>query len=124
MLAQALGLGAAAFGLPPVLAPRFFGRLAGMDPGDNPVLAVAYRSVGIRDVAIGLGLWSAAAHGGNYAPWLLARLLADAGDTAATALAIAAGVRDTRFYGLTALAAGASLAGACLWQQARASRSP
>ena len=39
------------------------------------------RSLGVRDVVMGIGLWSAAAHGGKYLPWLLARILVDGGDT-------------------------------------------
>ena len=41
---------------------------------------------GARDIAVGMGLWSAAAHGGNYAPWLLARAICDGGDTLAALL--------------------------------------
>ena len=119
-LAQALGLATVGFGAAAFAAPRFFSRLFGLDDPSEPTVAAAYRSVGARDIAIGLGLWSAAAHGGKYAPWVLARMLCDSGDTAAALLAIARGERNARFLGLTGLAAGASAFGAWLWSEARA----
>lgn len=117
-LAAALGLGTVAFGLLPVVLPRQFARLFGF-PALDPTLATAFRSVGVRDVVLGMGLWSAAAHGGNFAPWLLARLLSDGGDTLAIALAAASGARQPRFLALGALALGATLADGALYLLAR-----
>ncbi|CAA9247381.1 MAG: hypothetical protein AVDCRST_MAG77-2952 [uncultured Chloroflexi bacterium] len=119
-LAKALGLGTAAFGIVPFFWPRYFSRLSGLADPAEPTTEAAYRSVGARDLAIGLGLWSAAAHGGKYAPWVLARLICDTLDTVAALLAIRRGERDPRFLGLTGMAAGAAAFGAWLWSQARA----
>jgi hypothetical protein len=118
--ARAIGMATVAFGVVPFASPRAFSALFGLVPGEEPTVAAAFRSVGARDIAIGLGIWSAATHGGNYAPWLLARTVCDAGDTVAALLAIRAGVRDPRFLGLTGMAAGAAVLGAFLWRQARA----
>jgi hypothetical protein len=118
-VAAALGAGAIAFGVVPVLSPGLFARLFGLHPPSDPTLAAAFRSVGARDIAVGMGLWSAAAYGGNYAPWLLARAICDGGDTLAALLAIRAGARDPRFLGLTALAFGATAASVLLHRQAR-----
>ena len=98
---------------------RMFARLFGLHPPSDPTLAAAFRSVGARDVAVGMGLWSAAARGGNYAPWLLARAICDGGDTLAALIAIRAGARDPRFLGLTAMAIAASAVGVLLHRQAR-----
>jgi hypothetical protein len=118
-LAAALGVGTVAFGVVPALSPGLFARLFGLHPPSDPTLAAAFRSVGARDIAVGMGLWSAAAHRGNYAPWLLARAICDGGDTVAALLAVRAGVRDPRFLGLTALAFAATVVGALLHRQAR-----
>jgi hypothetical protein len=119
-LAQALGLGTVAFGVVPFFWPRWFSRLFGLaDPGE-PTTEAAYRSVGARDLAIGLGLWSAATHGGAYAPWVLARAICDSLDAVAALLAVRRGERNPRFLSLTAMAAGAAAFGAWLWTRARA----
>jgi Domain of unknown function (DUF4267) len=119
-LALGLGLGSVAFGVAPVVAPRFFARLFGVAVGDDPTTLVAVRSVGVRDLVIGLGLWSAAAHGGRYAPWVLARALSDTGDTLACAIALAQGADRRGFKSLTVLAGGAAVSGFALWLRARA----
>src|SRR5437868_9917932 len=103
-LAVGLGLGSIAFGMTPFLAPRFSARLVGVPLSDAPSAAVAIRSVGVRDAVIGMGLWSAARHGGNYGPWLLARALCDLGDSLAIGLAIAAGERSPRLLALGGVA--------------------
>jgi hypothetical protein len=118
-LSAMLGLGAAWFGAPPIVAPAFFGRLFGMDVAGQPALQTAVRSVGVRDVVIGVGLWSAAVHGGNVAPWLLARALTDTGDALATLIALRQGVRSRGFIGLSLLALAASATGWGLWIAAR-----
>ena len=117
--AKALGLATVAFGVVPFVAPGFFSTVFGLRRPDDPTVAAAYRSVGVRDVAIGLGIWSAAAHGGNYAPWLLARAICDGGDFVAGLMGILGGARDKRFIGLNALALGAAVTGAALHRQAR-----
>ena len=128
-VASALGLGTLAFGALPAILPRQFARLFGFPTLDDTV-ASAFRAVGVRDAVMGMGLWSASAHGGNYAPWVLARLLTDAGDTLAIALTVATNPRvrrNARFVALGAVALGATLAdGALFWRarQTDAARGP
>lgn len=117
-LAAGMGLMIAAFGAAPLLAPRGFGRLFGLKPS-GPAEVSVVRSVGGRDVVMGLGLWSAAAHGGHYAPWLLGRLLTDGCDAVATGFAAAQGARSSRFLALGGLALAATLADAALYWLAR-----
>jgi Domain of unknown function (DUF4267) len=118
-LAAWLGLGSAAFGVAPLVAPRAFARLFGLAGADDPTTAVAVRSVGVRDLVLGLGLWSAATHGGRYAPWLLARALSDTGDTLACAVALRQGADAPGFKALAGLAAAAAAGGFGLWLGAR-----
>ncbi|HEX2036029.1 MAG TPA: hypothetical protein VHS99_17755 [Chloroflexota bacterium] len=117
-LVAGLGAGSVVFGVAPALAPRFFARLFGLD-AVTPAAAVAVRSVGVRDAVLGLGLWAVAVQGGYYLPWLLARLVCDAGDTLAVALAVRAGARQPRFLALGGLALGAATTGAYLFRAAR-----
>ena len=117
-LAAGMGIAIVAFGAAPLLAPRGFTRLVGFKPS-GPAETSVVRSVGVRDVVIGLGLWSAAAHGGRYAPWLLGRLLTDGGDTAAVGIAAAQGAKGPRFLALCGLALAATVADAALYWLAR-----
>ena len=116
--AAALGLATVAFGVTPLVAPGAFARLFGF-PEPDVSTAAMMRSLGIRDMVMGAGLWSAAAHDGNYVPWLLARLLTDGGDALAIGIGTAAGYRDRRFLALGALAVGAMAGDAVLWRLAR-----
>jgi hypothetical protein len=102
-LASGLGLGTVAFGVLPLTLPTAFAALFGF-PARDPATLSMVRSLGLRDLVMGLGLWSAAAHGGNYAPWLLARTLTDGGDTLAIAIAAAQGQRQPRLLALGAIA--------------------
>lgn len=81
VLAAGLGIGTALFATAALVAPRRFARFFGFSAPDPCAVSMLY-SIGARDVALGMGLWSAATHGGNYALWLLARLLVDSGDAA------------------------------------------
>jgi hypothetical protein len=119
-LARWLGIGSIVFGVVPALAPRWSTRLFALPLAPEPAGAAVARSVGVRDAVIGMGLWSAAAHGGNFAPWLLARALCDTGDAIALGLAIRAGARDPRLAALAGIAAGAAIGGWLLHRQARA----
>jgi hypothetical protein len=101
-----------------LLVPRRFGDLFGMTIND-PAVESVFRSVGVREVVIGIGLWSAASHGGRYQPWLLARALIDGGDTLAVAAAVAAGSRAPRFLALGGVALGAALTDSALYWLAR-----
>ena len=118
-LTAALGAGSVAFGLPPLLAPRFCGRVFGFASINQPDVATAFRSIGARDVAVGYGLWRAAQRGEDVAPWLLARLICDTTDTVGCAIAIGEGIRHPRFLTLTGFAALAAAGAALLFQQAR-----
>ncbi len=114
-----VGLSLVAFGALPVVAPGPFARLFGFERPDAAVASMM-RSLGVRDALMGVGLWSAASHGGKYLPWLLARTLTDGGDTLAVGLAVAQGKRDPRFIALGALALGATITEAALYAIARA----
>ena len=118
-LATAIALSMVAFGALPAVAPGPFARLFGFAAPDAATASMM-RSLGVRDVVMGIGLWSAAAHGGKYLPWLLARILVDGGDTLAVGLAIAQGKRTPRFIGLGALALGAAITETALYTIARA----
>ncbi len=118
---RALGLGTVVFGAAPLLAPRFFGKLFGINAANDPTVATAIRSVGARDLVIGLGLLSALQHqdARGVADWLLARVACDACDTLGVSLALAQGARSRGFVALGGLALGATLVGAGLrlrWQ--------
>jgi hypothetical protein len=105
-------VGALAFGVLPALWPRQFGRWCGIAHAESPTVATAIRSVGIRDAVIGLGLWRAAQRrDASWPAWLLARAACDTGDTLAVGMAVAAGARDRRFYGLGGLALAAAAYG-------------
>ena len=117
-LAAGLGLSLMAFGILPAVAPKPFARLFGFEQ-PTAETASMMRSIGVRDAVMGAGLWSAAAHGGKYAPWLLSRILADGGDAVAISIAAAQGKRQPRFLGLGGLALAATVADAALWALAR-----
>src|SRR5215469_423345 len=123
LLAAGLGIGVALFSWAAVASPRRLGRFFGISAPDPSVDSMIY-SIGARDVAMGMGLWSAATHGGKYAPWLLARLIVDGGDAAGIAVAVARGWRNPRFLALGGLALGAAVCDAVLWTAARRAGSP
>jgi len=124
-LVQALGAGTLAFGVVPFVSPTLFSQLFGFKAPSEPTVEAAFRSVGARDIAVGVGIWSAAVRGGadsRYAPWVLARMIVDAGDTIAALIAIRRGERNPRFLALMGMAAGAAAFDGWLWTQARAAR--
>jgi hypothetical protein len=108
-----LGAGALAFGVLPALWPGQFARWCGIAEANDPTVATAVRSVGVRDAVIGLGLLTAVnRRDPSWRNWLLARAACDTGDTLAVALAIGrGGARDRRFLGLGGLALAASVYG-------------
>jgi Domain of unknown function (DUF4267) len=120
-LVAAIGLGAMTFGMVPMVAPRQFARLFGF-PAPDLTTTSMMRSLGARDVVMGIGLWSAAIHGGNFVPWLLARALTDASDAAAVGAAVARGARSPRFVALGTLALGAAATEAVLYASVRVMR--
>ena len=117
--AGVLGIGAAAFGLWPVLTPTRFARTFALPTAGGPAARLAIRSVGVRDLVLGLGLSLTALQGGPLAPWLLARTVADAGDAAAVGMTLAEGGGNRAVATLGGLAVGAAVAGAALWWAAR-----
>ena len=118
-LATLLGIGSILFGSLPVISPHAFGRIFGSQVGSDPSTAAAYRSLGVREVVMGVGLWSAAYHGGHYAPWLLARMLIDVGASGAGLLAMRQGSRRPGFVALVGLSIGTALGSYMLWKDAR-----
>jgi hypothetical protein len=79
---QALGrviVGAGLTLAPGLAGDGWFGR-----DSRRPATQVAIRALGARDLAIGLGTAYAAGQGYGARPWLLAGILADATDLAAT----------------------------------------
>jgi hypothetical protein len=118
LVAAGLDIGTALFGAASLVAPRRFTRFFGFSAPDTSAVSMIY-SIGARDVAMGMGLWSAATHGGAYALWLLARLLVDSGDAAGIGVAVARGWRNPRFLALGGLALGATTCDAALWTAAR-----
>ena len=117
-LASGLGLSLLAFGVAPLIAPKPFARIFGFEQ-PTPEIASMMRSIGARDVAMGAGLWIAAARGDDYAPWLLGRVAADGGDALAIGIAIAQGKRGVRFIALGGMALAAAISDAALWALAR-----
>ena len=120
-LAAGLGLGLLAFGAFSVVTPRPFARIFGFEEPSAEVIAMM-RSIGIRDVAMGAGLCDAAVRGKDYAPWLLARAVADGGDAVAIGIAATQGKRNLRFIGLGGMALAAMLTDAALWALAHRER--
>ncbi len=125
LLSGGVGLGAALFGLPALVVPGWFARQFGIAASDQQSVATAIRSVGIRDVVIGLGLLHAVTRGEGTSlhDWLLARAVSDAGDTIAVGIAVARGERNPRFVGLGVMAASASVVGVVLLRACAAARS-
>lgn len=78
-----------AIGVAAWLAPRFSGRLFGLDPAANPQAAYLGRLFGVRDVALGFGLSSS--RGADRRQWLQAGIACDLADAAAGVLAGRAG---------------------------------
>ncbi|MBV9602226.1 MAG: DUF4267 domain-containing protein [Chloroflexi bacterium] len=115
-LSKALGVGTVLFGFAPLVAPRFFGRLLGINAASDPTVATAIRSVGARDLVIGVGLLRALQRQDSQAvsDWLLARFACDAGDTLGVSIAVAEGARSGSFVALGGLALGAAVVGGAL----------
>src|SRR5262249_16745523 len=120
-LSTALGLGAVLFGALPALMPRYFGRMLGIAATDNPSVATAIRSVGIRDVVLGIGILQAVRSGDRRSlhHWLLARTPAELGDCVGVAIGVAEGERSRGFLTLGALAVSAAGLGAWLSKRTR-----
>jgi hypothetical protein len=112
-LVRAYALGRLAFGGAALAAPALTGRLLAGEGGATPDAAAFLRGVGGRELGIGLGLLKTAREGGAVAPWLVAGVLADAGDVAGIALGWSGLAPDKRVPGI-AFAGAAAVAGAVL----------
>ena len=110
-LVGAIAAGRVALGASFTLAPGLSLRLwPGGEAGRQPLARLLARSVGGRDLAIGLGTLMAMRHDAPLRGWLEAGVLADAAD----ALAIGLGFRHiprTRAAIMLALAAGTAVVG-------------
>jgi uncharacterized membrane protein len=82
-LAQALGWFSVAVGVAAVLAPRTFGSLSGIGRNSRGVV----RSIGVRELATGVGILSQR----NSASWLWSRALGDVIDLAVLAEGVGSG---------------------------------
>ena len=111
-----VGIGATIFGLVPMIAPRFFCRSFGVPIPGDPASDVLVRSVSSRDMINGIGIISAAIHGGRVGPWLIARAVADGTDAATIVIAYASGVKGWRLGLLGVMAAGATVVDLLLYQ--------
>jgi hypothetical protein len=74
-----------AIGIGAWTAPRFSGRLFGLDPEANPQAAYLGRLFGVRDAALAVGL--ASNTGKHRAQWLQIGMVCDLADAAAGVLA-------------------------------------
>ena len=83
-LAREHALGRIVVGAGLTLAPRLAGDAWFGSDSRRPATQVAIRALGARDLAIGVGTAYAAGQGYGARPWLLAGILADATDLAAT----------------------------------------
>jgi hypothetical protein len=79
------GIGRIAFGLASMGAPAVTGATLAGPGGALPDAQAFLRGMGAREVGLGLGLLAAARSGAPARRWLIAGLLADAGDIAGIA---------------------------------------
>lgn len=109
-IGRQLGIGRIVIGAALTLAPRRTGRGWLGDIAMQPGAAVAVRSLGARDIAIGAGLVRALDTGADTKPWLLASAAADAADAIGTLIAWKHLARRGRLVTL-AMATGATVVG-------------
>jgi hypothetical protein len=106
--ARRLALARTGIGVAFLLAPRRAMRV--WLGADTVVLEPAARSIGARDLVIGLGALAALGRGGPAGSWLAAGAWADAADAVATAAA-RRGLPRLRRLAWTVAAAGAAVGG-------------
>jgi hypothetical protein len=112
----AIGLGAlrALIGITALAVPTVpAAPWVGSDEAKRPAVRLFARTIGGRDLALGLGAVMAARYDAPLRGWVEAGALADAGDTAATLLGFGELPRRTRWLVL-GLTVGAAVAGAVL----------
>jgi hypothetical protein len=85
---------------------------------DLPATQVVARACGVRDLAIALGTIAALRGGGDVKPWLVAGVVSDAVDLAAT-LAAGKALPPTGRVGVPVMAGGAVVAGTALLRALR-----
>lgn len=107
---RALNAGRAGMGATLVAVPSLVARTWLGPDGRRPAAKVALRAMGARDLAIGVGALRAVDRGEAVAPWLLAGIVADGADAAATLLAFRQLPRAGRWLVL-GVAVGAMVAG-------------
>ncbi len=95
------------FGLAMLVTPRLFARLWIGASGRSPAVSVLTRALGIRDVALGLGLLRSTELGRDDHSWLVLGAASDAVDALATLAAFPHLPRLSRWI-IMASAAGAS----------------
>jgi hypothetical protein len=118
-LVQRLVVTRTAIGVGAWLAPRFSGRLFGLDPDANPQASYLGRLFGVRDVALGVGLSSSS--GPDRQQWLRLGVACDLADAAAGVLAGRAGALPKR---ATVLVTGTALMAAAMGLAAMRTEEP
>lgn len=83
-LVRALSLGRVVVGAAAFLAPRRFARAWTGERTETAVSSIAMRSLGARDVAIGLGTLFALERGAPVKHWIQAQVVADGSDALGT----------------------------------------
>jgi hypothetical protein len=110
---ERLSLGRAAAGATMLVRPTAVPQLLGVDSATATRMAWSTQMLGVREVALGLGAFTALRRGDGRAArlWLLAGLLSDSVDALAVAGAVARGrVSKVTGSGLVAVAATAAYA--------------
>jgi len=112
-LVRVYALGRLAFGGAALAAPAFTGRMLAGEGGATADAGAFLRGVGGRELGIGLGLLRAEREGDSLVPWLVAGVLADAGDAAGIVGGWSELAPDKRVPGML-MAGAAAVAGAVL----------
>ena len=120
-LARSQARGRVAIGTALVLAPGLAGRMWIGDDAARRAVKVFTRALGVRDLAIGLGVLLALDRDAPVRGWLEAGTLSDAVDVAATLLAGRAIPADARNAAVL-VAGGSALTGAALARRLGGSR--
>lgn len=107
MVARTLAFSRMGFGLAMLVTPRLLARLWIGGSGRSPAVNVLTRALGIRDVALGLGLLRSTELGHDDNSWLVLGAVSDAVDALATLAAFPHLPRLRRWI-IMASAAGAS----------------
>jgi hypothetical protein len=87
-LVRILAAGRVLVGAALTIAPGVIGRMWVGDGAASPATKLAFRTMGIRDFALGAGTLHALSTGEPARPWVLLSAISDGVDVAATATAI------------------------------------